>query len=241
MLMPMNELIKGMETMELFKYLDEQYAADRTKYEIQQGNNGFESYLSIEPLDFDAKGRFVCAKGYRKTKILFTPDKTHQYFSDADIIAILRDHENENTVFSIMEQLINLYNGSNSKFLFRINNEDFEGYGISYYNGIEDQFLLKTDSIIQLNELVFLMNMIFEKDRSYGQAIHADTLKHTLCKYISLIKYYRWHDDRSALFLDKIQYPFNKSIEQLFVDRRKNIRLKRLFEKIEDFEKIGVI
>lgn len=66
MLMPMNELIKGMETMELFKYLDEQYAADRTKYEIQQGNNGFESYLSIEPLDFDAKGRIRVYEGISK-------------------------------------------------------------------------------------------------------------------------------------------------------------------------------
>ncbi len=241
MLMSINQLVKGIDAMNLFTYLDEQYAADRKEYEIQRGNSEFVSYLPIEPLDFDANGRFLCAKGQRKTKILFAPDRTRQYFSDADIIAILRDHKNEGIVFSIVEQLVKLYNGSNSKFVFRINNQDFEGYGISIYHDIEEQFSLKTDSTMQLNELVFLMNMIFEKDRNYGQVIHADILKHTLCKYISLVKYYRWHDEKSALFLNKIHYPLNKTIEQLFANKRKSIKLKRLFEKIEDFEKIGVI
>ena len=226
--------------MLLFEYLDEQYKVDRKRYGIQHENKEFRSYLPIFPLDFNAENRFICVKGYKKTKVLFTPDGTRQYFSDADIISILRNHGNDSTVCAIVDKLIQLYLGKNAKFSFCLNNQAFEGYGISFFD-IEDTFFLNTDSTMSLNELVFLINMILEKDRSYGQAIHADTLKHTLCKYVSLIKYYRWHDESSANFLKEIGYPLNKPLEQLFINGKSSTKLSHLFTRIEDFEKIGVI
>lgn len=226
--------------MMLFEYLDRQYEEDRRRYGIQRENREFRSYLSISPLDFNAENRFICVKDYKKTRILFTPNGTRQYFSDADIIAIFRDHGNDGTVCAVVDKLIQLYRGENVKFSFALNDQAFEGYGISFFD-IVDTFSLKTDTTLTLNELVFLMNMVLEKDRSYGRKISEDTLKHTLCKYITLIKHYRWHDVNSAIFLKKIKYPLNKPLEQLFIDGKSSIALKRLFVKIEDFEKMRVI
>lgn len=226
--------------MTLFEYVDRQYANEREKHGVQRGNNDFKSYLSIAPRDFNAEDRFLCVKDRKKTRILFTPNQTRQYFSDADIISILCNYPNEDTIRSITNQFAALYHNTGIKFSYRINDQDFDGYGIGYYDK-EECLYLWTDSTMFLNELVFLINMVLEKDRIYGIEAQNDKLKHTLCKYVSLIKHYRYRDNVSASFLKNIGYPLHNTIEELFTSPLKTKKLNSLFKKIDDFEKMGLV
>ena len=216
-----------MEKENFLQLLDKKYENTRTNRKISKENEEFAIYQRIEPLDFNCQNEFYCYKK-SKTKILYCPDNCKVYLTDQDIINIFLKL-NDDMVNKFLEKLVNLYNGNGYKFKFKVINIEFEGVGIDYEVENNDKILLYTDNEITINELIFVINIILEKDRLYNSQ------EKTLIKYISLLKYYKYNDKNVEKFLKEIQFPLSFKIE------KKSYNLKMLKEIDEKFHDKGLI
>lgn len=170
----------------------------------------FISYITIKPNNTKVKCEFLIQK-QEKSKLLLVNREQRVYISDLGIIRTIVDME-ENLYKWFLNKFINLYNDNDDieKMDFHINNESFEGYGIEYYPQ-EYEINLFSDTKIDINDFIFILNFIFSKDiisselRVKKDNRKINNFKKTLCKYISLIDYYRTKKDKG--FLKNIGYP----------------------------------
>lgn len=219
------------------EYLDEQYEQECRINKIQENNKEFRYYENIQPLDFTPKNSFLCLKA-EKTKILFYQSNVKVYLSDADMINEIVNIGDVGLL--ILEKITELYNGRSHTFSYRINNQDFIGKGIKYIDQ-ELNFLLHTDNIININEFIFILNMIYEKDRLYSENTGNNFLKFTLSKYILLINHYKLQEEKSREYLKEIDYPVDKDIREVFNSPKKTEQINSLFRNIEQFEKRKIV
>ncbi len=220
-------------------FMDELYKQERAINKIQQYNDEYRHYEKIIPLDFFTENSFNCLK-VKKTKILFCPSNVKVYLSDADIIKNIINFDNISIINYFLYQFINLYKGENCDFAYRIRDHKFIGKGISYAKK-NVKFLLHTDNSITINEFIFILNMIFEKDRLYSMMIGRDLLKITLCKYITLISLYKFNEKKSRKFLEKSGFPVEKTLDEIFISAKETERINSLFENINLFEKSKIV
>lgn len=93
--------------------------------------------------------------------------------------------------------------------------------------------MLYTDSIISINDFIFVLNFVLAKDSTWGEMKELTNFrKLTLCKYISLISYYAFSSNDAKNFLESIGYPIDKKYVQ------DNKELSQLFnnENVEKFD-----
>lgn len=216
------------------EYLDDLYAEVCKINNIQKDNEEFRIYENLIPLDFTTKNAFLCLKA-QKTKILFCQSNVKVYLSDNDIISSIVNLDG-NTVNFLMNEFVELFKKPKNIFKFQINDQVFYGKGINYVDS-DTNFLLHTDNVININEFIFILNMIFEKDRLFSEVAKKDLLKFTLCKYISLIGYYKLKQNKYSDFLHKIKYPIEKEVNEVFNSPRNIEKYNKLFERIQLFEK----
>lgn len=189
------------DKLNFLEFMDNEYEKTCVEEKIQKDNKEFAIFQKIEPIGISVNNDFFCYKR-KRTKILFCPDNCKVYLTDQDIINIFLKLD-DNTLDIFLEKFIDLYNGKENKFKFKISDNTFEGIGIQYEEDKDQKILLYTDNEISINELIFIINMILEKDRLY------ELQEKTLIKYISLIKYYKYNDQSAQNFLEEIKYPFN--------------------------------
>lgn len=191
-----------MEINELnfLQILDKEYEKIRSLQKVQKYNADFAIFKKIEPIGIYSKNNFLCYKK-NKTKILFCPKNCKVYLTDQDILNIILSLENNNFT-NFLEKFIDLYTGVTFNFRFKIGMKIFEGIGIPYEENNDKKILLYTDNEISINEFIFIINMVLEKDRLY------DLQEKTLIKYISLLKFYKYKDEKAKRFLEEIEYPF---------------------------------
>ena len=87
-----------------------------------------------------------------------------------------------------------------------------------------------SDSKIDLNDFIFIINFILSKDKKSEEQGQKKTIRTTLRKFISLIDYYGYHNDRSSEYLKTIGYPLDSPVPF------QNSYIKKLFETEEGFD-----
>ena len=216
--------------MNFLEHIDNTYDEVRNKFNIDVSNEEFSCFISIEPLDYSTKNKFLIKK-QKHSKLFIIIGKQRVYLSDIDIIRTILSLD-ENDIRWFIKQFCNLYVTDNNSCSFKINGKEFNNSGIEYFS-IEKEILLYTDSVISINDFIFIINFVLSKDSLWGEIKELGNFRRlTICKYISLLSYHAFKSESAKLFLKDISYPIKK---ELLVDSK---RISELFnnDNIEKFD-----
>jgi hypothetical protein len=191
------------------EYIDDLYLKACKEFDIPRETKvPFKCFVPIEPQNGDVASGFLILK-QEKSKLLILDGKQRVYLSDIQIVDTIISMEKEDQRW-FLSQFVKIYKGEFSSFSFKIQSETFEGKGMCRYPH-KKSLKLFTDSCIDINDFIFLINFVVYKDLCWGEKIEApDFYKRTLCKYITLIDYYSLNNIRSKPFLKNIGYPLEK-------------------------------
>ena len=207
--------------MDFLGKIDSIYKNIRDQFE--GADDAFGCFIEVEPIDQKTTLSFIIKKR-EKSMLLIVDGKQRVHMSDLQIINCICDMSKVDRDW-FLQQFIDLYKGQSSKIKFKISGEEFEGCGITHYP--ETKALeLYSDTVVDYNDFVFLLNFIFSKDKCHEDRKKIPAFsKQTLVKYITLIDYYGNNGLSSKQYLEAIGYPVhlkhpvdNKSTAELFTD-----------------------
>ena len=222
--------------------LDEKYQRERKINRIKKENKMF---LCNIPLRVKLYGsineNFIIRKG-KLTRFLYIKNGCRVYFTDADILTMLLQIQNKDTMTLLIENLKNAYKNCVEKYYIWIGKKKYEIEGIPQ---IEDEQILMNpqDVDISFNELLVLINLILSKDQASIPLWpgRPDFLKHTTSKYITLIKYYYYGDTKARKYLLNMGYNVDEDIYSNYSTQDKRDEKRGFFSDFEVFEKSGVL
>lgn len=215
-------------SMNFLNKIDLLYNDVRIKYDVPDENTSFGCFIPVIAKDFSPSCEFIIKK-QEKSKLLICVGKQRIYLSDQSIIKTILEMNN-NDIDWFLKQFVLLYRGVSADVRFEIDSMEFKGYGIEYYYPSK-KITLFSDSEIDINDFIFLLNFIFSKDKCWEEENKLENFsKRTLCKYISLVDYYSKQSERSTNFLKSINYPIERRHP---VDNKDT---KKLFNSIELFD-----
>lgn len=220
--------------MSFLKRIDKLHKENRSVYGIESSNNDFSSFINVEPVDISLTPKFIIRK-QEKAKLLLVSGKQRVYLSDNDIISTILDME-KNCIDWFLNSFIKLYNDEFEVFNFKLEDKLYKGIGISYYQS-QCEISLFSDTKIDINDFIFILNFIFSKDKQWENDTSQENFgKRTIIKYITLIDYYSNQSERSKNYLKKIGYPiYNHN----FVTASKSIsasKIKNMFSDVNSFD-----
>lgn len=188
----------------------------------------FNWFVPIKLQNWDVRSSFLISK-QEKSKLLILNGRQRVYLSDIQIVeTILRMGKNDREWF--LSQFVKAYKGEFTPFIFKIESETFEGKGICRYPQ-EKTIKLFSDSSIDINDFVFLINFVVYKDICWSEKIEdPDFYQRTLCKYIALTDFYSLNQQRIKPFLKSIGYPMGCKKP---IDRVGN---NAIFDRIKTFD-----
>lgn len=215
--------------MTFLEYIDELYLDACKRFEIpKKPIVTFRWFVPIEPQKWDVVSHFLISK-QEKSKLLILDGKQRVYLSDLQVVKTILEMEEEDQKW-FLAQFIKLYGGEYTSFFFKIESKIFEGNGMCRYP-TKKVIKLFSDSNIDINDFVFLVNFIVNKDICWGEKIkNSDFYRRTLRKYICLTDFYAVNQQRSKPFLESIGYPVDLKEP---VDEYKN---NASFKQIEKFD-----
>lgn len=222
--------------------LDERYQRERKKNRISKKNKIFVCNI---PFRVKLYGRinnnYIIRKG-TLTKFLYIKNGCRVYFTDADILTMLLQIQNKDTMSSFVENLERAYKNCVEKYYIWIGKEKYEVNGIHQIE--DDQILMNPQDVdISFNELLVLVNLILSKDLASNPLWpgRPDFFKHTTSKYITLIKYYYFRDTRARKYLLNMGYNVDEDIYFNYSTLDKRDEKRVFFSNFEVFEKSGVL
>lgn len=219
---------KRVMLMSFLKRIDKLHKENRSVYGIEMSNNDFSSFINVEPVDISLTQKFIIRK-QEKAKLLLVSGKQRVYLSDNDIISTILDME-KNCIDWFLNSFIKLYNDEFEVFNFKLEDKLYKGIGISYYQS-QREISLFSDTKIDINDFIFILNFIFSKDKQWENDTSQENFgKRTIIKYITLIDYYSNQSERSKNYLEKIGYPIYKPN---FVTASK---IKNMFSDVNSFD-----
>lgn len=225
---------KRVMLMSFLKRIDKLHKENRSVYGIEMSNNDFSSFINVEPVDISLTQKFIIRK-QEKAKLLLVSGKQRVYLSDNDIISTILDME-KNCIDCFLNSFIKLYNDEFEVFNFKLEDKLYKGIGISYYQS-QREISLFSDTKIDINDFIFILNFIFSKDKQWENDTSQENFgKRTIIKYITLIDYYSNQSERSKNYLEKIGYPIYKPN---FVIASKSIpasKIKNMFSDVNSFD-----
>ena len=215
--------------MMFLEYIDQLYSEACITFSIpQEPKVSFRWFVLIKPLKWDTTSRFLISK-QEKSKLLIMDGRQRVYLSDIQIVNTILNMEKEDQQW-FLSQFVKIYKGEVTSFFFKIKSEIFEGQGICRYPQ-KKPLKLFSDSSIDINDFIFLINFVIYKDLCWSEKIKTpDFYQRTLCKYIALIDYYSLNNVRSKPFLKSIGYPLKRKRP---VDKNGN---NVLFNRVETFD-----
>ena len=146
-----------------------------------------------------------------KSKLLIVSGKQRVHLSDYQILSTILQLD-KSLIDWFIQAFIDLYNNKSKTFKFKVDGEEFKGVGIDYYYSVPKEILLFSDTKIDINDFIFVLNFIFSKDYQWEQdKPQKDYSKRTIIKYITLLDYYSNMSERSKDFLEKIGYPLENT------------------------------
>lgn len=214
--------------MNFLTKLDILHEQRKREFKNNEIDYNFKCFIPIQPIGYSSKNKFLVKKS-RKASLIINVGEQRIYFSDIDVVnTILElplDVRND-----LLKKLVEMYSTNravNTK--IRIGTNQYDGFGLPYYNG-ENTIYIFSDSKIDLNDFVFIINFILSKDKKSEEQGQKKTIRTTLRKFISLIDYYGDHNDRSLEYLNAIGYPIDSPIP--FQDKD----VKKMFETEDGFD-----
>ena len=147
--------------MWFLSHIDSIYQEEREKYAIPSNNFTFRTYIPIEFTASNGSVSFLIQKAVL-SKLLIVDGAQRVYLSDNDIMNTILKMENSDIEW-FLNQFIKLYNAPSSQFEFLIKDKKY------FYPGIENypstaSINLFSDTTIQIQDLVLVLNFIFAKD-----------------------------------------------------------------------------
>lgn len=202
--------------MSFLKKIDELHNENKIVYDIEPSNSNFSSFICVEPIGVSLTKKFIVRK-QKKSKLLIVSGKQRVYLADFHIISTILDMD-QIYVSWFLNEFIKLYNGVYKPFKFKVINEEFEGVGINYFPK-QRKILLFSDTEIDINDFIFILNFVFSKDKQWEiDSSKENFSKRTIIKYITLIDYYANRSEHSKVFLSKIGYPIDKPLRTYAFD-----------------------
>jgi len=217
--------------MRFLEVLDEIYENAKEKYKIKEDNRSFSYFIPVKPVGYKPSCQFIIKKR-AKSQLLFVIGAQRVHLSDFQIIETIIGMPKEDIEW-FLERFIQLYKGESNKVQFKIEDKLFDGHGIEEFPQ-KKCLNLFSDSSVDYNDFVFLLNFIFSKDKCWEDMKKLQNFsKRTLCKYIALIDYSAYGTAHSKSFLCSINFPLD---EPYPVDSREIKKLNELFKEIEKFD-----
>ena len=206
--------------MSFLKKIDTIHNDSQSNFYAEELSETFSSFISVEPVGITLTKQFVVKK-QDKSKILIVSEKQRVHLSDYQILSTILQLD-QCLIEWFIKAFINLYNKKFKPFKFKIDDEEFQVIGIDYYPEPKE-ILLFSDTRIDINDFIFVLNFIFSKDYQWEiDKPQKDYSKRTIVKYITLLDYYHKKSERSKEFLEKIGYP-TENKELLDVPRTKSM------------------
>ena len=195
--------------MSFLKKVDSLHGNYRNEYPSEEVDEYFNSFIKVEPVDVNLTKEFIIRK-QEKSKLLIVSGKQRVHLSDYQILSTILQLD-KSLIDWFIQAFIDLYNNKSKTFKFKVEGEEFKGVGIDYYS-VPKEILLFSDTKIDINDFIFVLNFIFSKDYQWEQdKPQKDYSKRTIIKYITLLDYYSNMSERSKDFLEKIGYPLENT------------------------------
>ena len=206
--------------MSFLNKIDTIYNDSRSEFCTEELSETFSSFISVEPVGITLTKQFVIKK-QDKSKLLIVSGKQRVHLSDYQILSTILQLD-QCLIEWFIKAFIDLYNKKFRPFNFKIEDEEFQVIGIDYYQEPKE-ILLFSDTRIDINDFIFVLNFIFSKDYQWEiDKPQKDYSKRTIVKYITLLDYYHKKSERSKEFLEKIGYP-TENKELLDVPKTKSM------------------
>ena len=222
--------------------LDERYRRERKKNRIKKEDKAFVCNIPLRvKLYGSINENYIIRKG-KLTRFLYIKNGCRVHFTDADILTMLLQIQNKNTMTSLIEYLERAYKSCVEKYYIWIGKKKYEIEGIPQ---IEDEQILMNpqDVDISFNELLVLINLVLSKDQASTPLwpSRPNFFKHTTSKYITLIKYYYYGDTKARKYLFDMGYNVDEDIYCNYNTLDKRDKKREFFSDFEVFEKSGVL
>lgn len=222
--------------------LDEKYKKERKDNGISKGDKNFVCNIPFRVNLYGTINRNYIIRKDKLTRFLYVKNGCRVYFTDADILMMLLQIQSRTTMDAFIKTLIQAYHNNFEKYHIYIGGTKYEMYGIAK---VEDEQVLKNpqDIDISFNELLVLINLILSKDKASVPLWpgRPEFFKHTLSKYISLIKYYYYRDKKAEKYLTDMGFDVNENIYFNYDSRDKRDEKRGFFYNFDSFEKSGIL
>ena len=236
------DIVRGTEMSNFIQSLDYLYDDVRSKNNISSYTKKFALYI---PIKVEIYGResnnFIVRKG-QFTKYLYVKQGCRVYFSDADILMMLLQINTSTTIDLLIEALKKLYFNEGEPYNIIIGEESYELKGIREIT--HDQIFTNPQDInISFVDLLILINLILAKDM-VSVPLWPDKpnfLKHTTSKYILLLQYYYYKDEKAKSFLKSVGFDVESDIYSNYDTQEKRDAKLKIFCDFDSFEKSGII
>lgn len=223
-------------------YLDEQYSVARKRENIPNKQKDFSIfYPAIIKMDTSVFNDFLIQKE-RMTIFLYTKNDCRVFFSDEDIIYMLLQVKKKEAIETLIEELKDAYNGIFPfPFYFIFNKITFSLSGIRPIDYCQELFN-EQDVSCEFATLIALINIILAKDvlgtnmPMWSKA--PSFIKHTCCKYITLLKFYYFGDKNAKEYLIKQGYNTDENILENYSTPQKREEKSGYFKNYSEFEKM---
>ena len=222
--------------------LDERYQRERKKNKIKNDNKSFVCNI---PFRVNLYGKvnenYIIRKG-KLTRFLYIKNDCRVYFTDADILTMLLQIKNNTTIDLLVENLGKAYKKCFEKYNIWISRKKYEVVGMALVK--DEQILTNPQGIdISFDELFVLINLVLSKDQASTHLWpgRSDFLKHTTSKYISLIKYYYYGNEKARSYLLNMGYDVEKNIYLNYDTLDKRDEKRNFFCNFNEFEKSGLL
>lgn len=221
------------------RMLDELYEKEMKKY--KSSNN----FILFTPVIIEQEGKVNDVYLIRKqefTKYLYCKNGARVYFTDADILEMLLQIREKETMCSIINSLAEMYRDNGTKFTLQINEKKYDAKGLPL---IQDKQMLKNrkDIDISFEDLQFLINIILAKDKAsiVLWKDKPDFQRQTIVKYIVLLKFYYYNDVNAKEYLQQNGYDIDSDIHHNYNTKEKREKKNKTFCDFILFEKLNII
>lgn len=195
--------------IKLDELFDKQFEEEKVNRNIVLERKTYVAYFFYEP-EISTRIKFLIRKSDTKAKLFLCLNSQRVYLSDADILKIISVLEPSEQIV-IFNALLDLYQSDKDNIIFKIEGEEYSGWGINLELFNKD-IVIHTDSKINLRDLVALLNFIFSKDRFWADiSANKDFRYQTIGKYILLMDYYIFKTGRANRYLKELGYPLSAS------------------------------
>lgn len=216
--------------MLFLEHLDRIHKKNIKESAVAEDNREFKSIIPVQ-IEYDDHTFDFEIRKSKKSKLFLIDGRQRVYLSDADIIKTILEMT-EHDVKWYLTQFIHLYKAKKRTMNIIIDEKCYPVQGIPMRRK-DKAIQLFTDSIIRMNYFSAMLSFVFAKDKCWAEIKDKDFYgKTTLCKFISLIDYYKFRNPISEGYLDSIGLDYCKEQFDPEMDTRvfKNENAIKMFD-----------